>query len=156
VIVSGTVKLIDFGLSCQMSIASEERNTRVFTLANRPLELIYYQSIYSFEVDIWALGTVFLEIETGVIPFYWKLSNEEIRNIDGYSQGENCVIWAIAKLLGSPSKVDCYKDFPYSYKEGELSFVSNPSLKFILQQMLCYNPLARLSADEVVTLCQYL
>lgn len=82
IIVEGIAKLADFGLSLERSEDVPEKTTNVYTISNRPPELLYYNhSNYSYPADVWATGTVLLEIETEVLPFSYEYDEDPINGV---------------------------------------------------------------------------
>lgn len=162
IIVDGVAKLADFGMSYMVCLSDYDltkKGTNVFTLSNRPLELLYLRCNflpYTFEADIWALATVFLELETGIIPFYWGVDCCDLVKNE-FNFEENTIMWCISWIVGSPIGIECYDDFPYSsHKTGEYRFVRNSTLRVILPQMFLFEPKRRLTIDDLVILCPYL
>jgi serine/threonine protein kinase len=70
IIINGTAKLSDFGLSLEQADSVEHKIVDVYTFSYRPPEILYYErNNYSFPADVWATGAVLLEIETEVLAF---------------------------------------------------------------------------------------
>lgn len=65
----GIVKLADFGLSRYYEGKNEIYTNRMVTIWQRPLELCLGQHRYSYEIDIWGLGCIIVEVVTGEPPF---------------------------------------------------------------------------------------
>ena len=65
----GVVKLADFGLSRFYDGKDEIYTNRMVTIWQRPLELCLGQHRYSYEIDIWGLGCIIVEVITGEPPF---------------------------------------------------------------------------------------
>jgi hypothetical protein len=144
IISDGKLKIIDFGISflpCMSSPDKEKKWTGAYTVMYRPPELIFGKEDYSFPADIWAAGAVLLELEMGVLPFPYDARGPI------FGRG-GTVVWAIAKLLGSPEKEGIYKDFPYDLPPSNLSFVEDERMKEVLLGMLDYHPERRRTARE--------
>lgn len=100
IMVSGdTVKLSDFSLSRIATIPhfsytpedpkERERSGReARRLWYRPPELLYRKKMYSFEVDMWAVGCLFSEMALGEVLFNGESEIEQLLKI--------------FKLIGSP------------------------------------------------------
>jgi len=62
----GNVKLVDFGLSCEMGLGP--RTSLVGSPYWMPPEMIKNQP-YTYNVDIWSLGICILELFLGAVPY---------------------------------------------------------------------------------------
>jgi serine/threonine protein kinase len=158
VLVRGHIKIIDFGFAYPVCIGErEEKDVNMFALMQRPMELILdarrgRTSIYEFEVDIWALGAVFLEIETGVIPFNPTIPPilTDIEDSDLDVLLEKTTIWCISRILGSPK----YKDFPYDHGSEGLNCITDANVRVMIVNMLLYNSKKRITARNALDLLQ--
>lgn len=67
----GKVQITDFGLARILNPKNLKANytTRVVTLWYRAPELLLGFKNYSFSVDIWSMGCVFVELITGQVLF---------------------------------------------------------------------------------------
>lgn len=151
VLVGDRPKLIDYGLAYEMCLSTQDENSKssgVYSLFQRPPELLWAKSeMYAFEIDVWACAAAMLEIETGIIPFYWDL-NASVPGInDNYTSN---IIYAMSKILGSPEKVGIYKKFPLNQKFSGLLCVQDNVLRNILLDMLPYQPEERITLVEAV------
>ncbi len=76
---NGLLKLADFGLARYYAKRQNEDHTnRVITLWYRPLELLFGQTQYSGDVDMWGAGCIFLELFVRKPVFQ---GNDEIHQI---------------------------------------------------------------------------
>lgn len=83
------IKLADFGLS-KIGITerndSRMKNKNIFSLWYRPYEFLLPNESdylkYGAEVDMWAVGCVLIEMETGIVPFNGDNNKEMILKID--------------------------------------------------------------------------
>lgn len=174
ILVGGILKLADFGFALAFASHIKKKDTKVYTLSNRPPEILYANDDeYTFAADVWATGTVILEIETSVMPFYYWLENPEIiqwqtikftrtnqKKNPTYSpnydirHAKSSILWAAAKILGSPIQEPPYEKFPYDYPISDLKAVKNDTLRMIIMSMLEWQPADRISAKQALSLYQ--
>ncbi len=139
------VKLADFGLARAAGIPLRNYTTEIITLWYRAPELLLGTRHYDASVDVWSLACIITEICT-MTPLF--MGDSEIDQL-----------YKIFSILGTPDKhvweniVDFpnYKyDFPqYNYK-GLKSFFTDEKLEEVVNAMLVYNPLKRISAEEAL------
>merc|ERR1719491_312339 len=86
---SGKIALCDFGLARKYQLPLKKMTQTVITLWYRPPELLFGESMYGPEVDMWSIGCIFGEI----------LQKDAIMQ----GQGELDQIDRIFKLIGSPN-----------------------------------------------------
>lgn len=147
----GTIKLADFGLARGMSIPLRIRTKEVVTLWYRAPELLLGSNIYGPSVDIWSLGCIFYEMITKKVLF------------PGDSEIDQ--LFKIFQILGTPTKLQWeeitdlphYKpNFPQWSREtfdkllSDLNSSCNENISDILTKMLLYDPLCRISAQDVL------
>ena len=156
-------KLIDFGLSEFMVLTKNDtshRMSEVMTINYRPPELLLFDvdqdadiikkrreeyEGYTFGPDIWSVGVMLLEMETGVIAF--PLYNAKYKTevlADGtkfkYPLIADEVLLHITRLLGTPDNI---ADYPYNFPGTGLSVVTNTSSRNRILNMLQYDPKLR-------------
>ncbi|KAM0675558.1 TFIIH complex serine/threonine-protein kinase subunit kin28 [Gurleya vavrai] len=135
----GTLKIADFGLA--RSIDQCEMESNVVTRWYRAPELLFGCKLYTFAVDIWAVGCVFAELflRTPYFP-----AEDDFKQLD-----------CIFRALGTPTNSDWpghkklpnyveYPNYPKQPKEKLFSAVSSDALSF-MENMLKYDPAKRLT-----------
>lgn len=155
---SGKVALCDFGLARKYQIPHRALTQLVITLWYRPPELLFGETVYGPEVDMWSFGCVFGELLTkeGMIQ----------------GQGELDQIDKIFRLLGVPTDETWpeFKSLPnaqiFSFSkqsDNELldkfpinSFSCNQTYLDVngfnlLQELLMLNPKKRLCAKDALS-----
>lgn len=139
------IKLADFGLGRAASIPLRVYTSQIITLWYRPPELLLGQEYYDSSVDIWSLACIFIEIYTLVAPF---MGDSEIDQIH-----------KIFNILGTPSSDDWkgvenlpnFAKDPENNKRRDLkSIIDDPTLLSLVERMLLYNPMKRLTELEVL------
>lgn len=161
------VKLTDFGLSL-IAVPEEKLASKkfcgVYTSIYRSPELDvqimkYYKfdgdgmRYYSFEQDIWALGLMLLEMETGISPLLvhgfknitidvpaWITHNEAINSYKSY--------WAIWRLFGTFPKNSDYIDLGNSIRI-KTGFWAGDNLGDIVMRCLDYDGSKRPTARQL-------
>jgi serine/threonine protein kinase len=128
---SGTAKITDFGISVRYCLPLidkseyiESARTEPCTLPYRPIEHFNNELLFSFEVDIWATGIMFVEMETGCLPTSVKLSSGT--EIEG----------RIKQVFGK----DGYRD---------LECIEDDNFKQICKAMYSFDPMERPTANQV-------
>lgn len=124
IIVDGRAKIADFGRSLQGVLSDHDKSRReinVITEFYRPPELLFEpekHDQYAFEVDIWSLGCIILELETGLTAFESPSSLDLPVGSDFLSyllfekRRDKIVLEMITQVLGTPPP-DYYPNFPY-------------------------------------------
>jgi len=139
----GTLKLADFGLARAFSVPVRNFSHEVVTLWYRPPEVLMGHSNYSTPIDIWSVGCIFGEMNTGKPMFPGKNAKDELVRI--------------FKALGTPTPDDYpgivelpeWNDQLPQYPRPPFAQVV-PGLSVealeILKQFLDYDPAKRPSA----------
>jgi len=154
---SGKICLCDFGLARKYQLPRKAMTQTVITLWYRPIELLFGQSYYGPEVDIWSIGCIFGEL----------LKKEAMMQ----GQGELDQIDKIFKMIGSPNEEvwpdfaslpntsilrwknkespKIFKMFPVNSFSGGQSYL-DPNGFDLLQRLLTLDPKKRISADDAL------
>lgn len=74
-------QIADFGLSRTISVPSRAYSTHIVTLWYRAPELLLGRKSYAFEIDIWSLGCIFVEMVNGMSLFTGDSEIDQIRQI---------------------------------------------------------------------------
>lgn len=141
------IKLADFGISKSVTQPIKPMTHEVYTLHNRPPEILMNTPIYTFASDIWSLGCTIAEILTGKILFQGDCEIDQL--------------YKIFKTLGTPNEytwdgvnnLPGYKlTFP-NWKANDVNIIfpnlDASTIQFILS-MLQYDPLLRPDILEVL------
>lgn len=120
------IQIIDFGSSIFYDTGNIEKRSIINSLSYQPYQQIkdfkYFDlSSYSTGVDIWASGVIFLELETGVFPFYGDNTNQQCNRIN------------------------------FLVKQKKLSLIQDEKLRTLLLEMFHYEERKRISAKECLT-----
>lgn len=141
--------IADFGLSRSIlwTVGAEEYTPEICSLFYRPPEVVLGAKTYSFEIDLWAIGVMFIEMISGEYMF---LETSEI----GY-------LFKVFKLLGTPTtetwpgidQLKYYlKNFPKFMPKNLLDIypsLTTEALDFV-NSLIVYDPNARMSAIEAL------
>lgn len=142
IVVNGRAKIADFGLSIQCILSlwdNSPKQAEVLTLWYQPPEFLdknYARNFmqYSFEIDIWSLACVLLEIETGTAPFTGDDAEE--------------MLDAIGQVLGAAPEKD-YPTLAFEEVAAPLQCIDDEMVSETLLGMLQWKPKQRLTAEEV-------
>lgn len=132
----GTVKLCDFGLSCEVDRSTTLTNN-VVTLWYRTPELLLGSTQYDSSIDIWAMCCVVYEMMYKCVPF-WGENNSEISQLH-----------AICRVIGPPTDQDFEK-----MKTVRVDIPQLPQKKIsipkIFQNVFVYNVPSRPRATDLL------
>lgn len=169
-IVNGTIKITDFGLSLQQVLTYNDTSVKdvVGTPIYQAIELLtthnnvnnsrIFDSLvrYSFEIDIWSLAVTMIEIELGLRPFT-DLDIKD-RNNEGPQRVDiKVLLWCIFRVLGRPNTSVLNMDLHYSntnldsydYSDPDrLSLIDEP-LRSLILRMLDYDTRNRPTIDDI-------
>lgn len=142
IVIEGRAKIADFGLSTQCVISRHDDSPKqweVLTLWYRAPEMLDSDfkdeaTRYSFEIDIWSLACVLLELETGVAAFP--------------GDDEESTLEMIGQVLGA-SHAKYYPKLMFEEKEERLACIKDNVVRETLLEMLDWKPKKRLSANDV-------
>jgi serine/threonine protein kinase len=145
----GRLKLADFGLARAFCPPIRPLTHEVVTLWYRPPEILLGSQTYAPPVDVWAIGTIFVEMVTKRPLF------------PGDSEIDQ--LFKIFRLLGTPNEEvwpgvtqlqDWNKDFPLWKKKDYSPTVMNnldESGLDLLERFLMFSPKDRITAKEALT-----
>jgi serine/threonine protein kinase len=145
---NGCVKLADFGLARTYQIPLRPYTHEVVTLWYRAPEILLGTLEYSSALDVWSLGTVFLELLTKAPYFVGDSEIDQLYKIFRILGTPNETVWpGVSKLR------DYKKTFP-NWTPTDLNLKLhgiNPVGLDLLQKMLTYDPSARITAKEALS-----
>jgi len=148
IVVNGRAKIADFGLSYLNCLSHHDvvyKNPLVITVNYRPPELLLNGNDYmryAFEVDVWSLGCVMLEIETGAIPFLVDQRN--------YKTPLSQILNMVARIVGQPPSLPIYDGWkPKVVSDVNLQPIVEEKLLSVILRMLDYNPKTRTRMNAV-------
>ncbi|ELA41447.1 CMGC/CDK/CDK2 protein kinase [Vittaforma corneae ATCC 50505] len=139
------IKLGDFGLGRAASIPLRHYTSQIITLWYRPPELLLGYEYYDSSVDVWSLACIIVEMHT-MLPLF--MGDSEIDQL-----------YKIYGVLGIPtnSHWDGVESLPNYNKSmskikpiGLSSIINQRVLEQLIEKMLVYNPLRRITASEAL------
>jgi len=140
------LKIADFGLARAFSLPVPQYTHEVVTVWYRPLEILLGSKLYSIPVDMWGVGCILAEMATGSPLFA--------------GDSEIDTAFKIFQKLGTPTEAmwpglselpDFKTTFPKWQPKGWAN-IRNTSAQLggsgidVLEQLMLYNPSARISA----------
>jgi len=141
---NGTLKLIDFGLSCDYPSDFGELISQVVTVFYKAPELIYDSRQYGPAIDIWSVGCIMAELFLRK-PFLPGRNDEEelqyITNAFGPAVWPGC-----DKLKGFRKVLPSTEIRPLSFTFGALT----KDALDLLSKLMCLDPSKRITAAEAL------
>jgi len=144
---SRRLKLIDFGCA-KVLVKGQPNVSYICSRYYRAPELMFGATEYTCAVDMWSLGTIMVELLIGHLPFQGQDSTQQH-------------LVEIMKILGTPTERDlrqmratCSIDDlpklkPYPWERIFPSFTPPPAID-LARQLLCYDPMKRLTAEQAL------
>lgn len=139
------VKLGDFGLGRAASIPLRHYTTQIVTLWYRPPELLLGYEYYDSSVDVWSLACIIAEMDM-MMPLF--MGDSEIDQL-----------YKIYNILGTPtnehwggieSLPNYNKEMTKFKKKSFDTLISDKPLSLLIEKMLLYDPLKRITAQETL------
>lgn len=139
------IKLGDFGLGRAVSVPLRHYTSQIVTLWYRPPELLLGCKYYDSSVDIWSLACIIVEMNT-MVPLF--MGDSEVDQL-----------YKIYHVLGIPtedqwkgveSMPNYSKDVGNIKKKGLNGILNGRYLESMIEKMLVYDPLKRISAQEAL------
>jgi len=143
----GSLKLADFGLARAVCVPVRPYTHEVITLWYRAPEILLGATAYSTPVDIWSAGCIFAEMIAKRPLFPGDSEIDQIFRIFRTLGTPTDDIW-----LGCTSLPEFKASFP-QWKKVELNKIipnGDSQALDLLQRMLVYEPVQRISAKEAV------
>ena len=141
---SKTIKLADFGLARAIGIPIRAYTHEVITLWYRAPEILLGCQRYSLGVDIWSVGCIFAEMARGRPLFCGDSEIDQLFKIFRVLTTPNEQDWpGVTQFPDYKSNFPKWSDNKVKEKLGGLM---GPDALDLLQQMLIYDPVNRISA----------
>jgi len=143
---SGVIKICDFGLSRQASQVNKRYTPDTGTLWYRSPEILFGATNYTFPVDIWSAGCIFVEMLAG-----WPL-------FSGDSEIDQ--IFRICRTCGTPTEntwpgvttlPGFSPKFPnWNYRQLQIRNITDKNTLDMCRKIVVCNPSCRMSAKELL------
>ncbi|QDZ17652.1 CDK activating kinase [Chloropicon primus] len=147
----GQIKLADFGAGRIFGSPNDRKfTTQVFARWYRAPELLFDSQRYSSAVDMWAVGCVFAEL---MLRRPWLPGNNDLEQLSlifdalGTPTEEQ---WPGMKSLPTASQVVFKPIAPPSAASLRQLFRCDADAVDLLQQLLCFDPSRRISAEHAL------
>lgn len=144
----GRLKLADFGLARAFCPPIRPLTHEVVTLWYRPPEILLGSPTYAPPVDVWAIGTIFVEMVTKRPLFPGDSEIDQLYKIFRQLGTPNDTVWP-----GVSELEDYNKDFPTWYKTPFAKTVTDnleSSGLDLLEKILVYSPKDRITAKDAL------
>jgi serine/threonine protein kinase len=145
---NGHLKLADFGLARAFCPPIRPLTHEVVTLWYRPPEILLGSQTYAPPVDVWAIGTIFVEMVTKRPLFPGDSEIDQLFKIFRQLGTPNSSVWP-----GVENLPDWNPAFPMwkkvSYASNITNHLDRAGLE-LLESFLAYNPKSRISAKDSI------
>ncbi len=139
------IKLADFGLGRAASIPLRNYTSQIITLWYRPPELLLGHEYYDASVDVWSLACIFVELHTLMPLFMGDSEIDQLHKIFSILGTPDSDDWKGVELLPNFNKAST--NFK---KRGFKGLIKDGNLLHLVEKMLLYNPLGRITATEAL------
>ncbi|KAH8929583.1 Pkinase-domain-containing protein [Atractiella rhizophila] len=148
----GDVKIADFGLARFYQTGRKADYTnRVITQWYKPPELLFGETIYGAEVDMWSAGCIFLELWTRRAIFQGQDEIHQLTTIWEVMGTPSVETWPGLVQLPWYELIKPKAVLPNTLREKYASQVPEAAMQ-VAERMLEFDPLKRLSAGEALNL----
>ena len=144
----GVLKLADFGLARAFCPPIRPLTHEVVTLWYRPPEILLGSQTYAPPMDVWAIGTIFVEMVTKQPLFPGDSEIDELFKIFRQLGTPNEQVWP-----GVTALQDWNTGFPIWYKSNySRTFLDNTdhTALDLLERLLAYSPKDRITAKDAM------
>ncbi|GMH79556.1 hypothetical protein TrVE_jg4399 [Triparma verrucosa] len=143
----GRLKLADFGLARAFCPPIRPLTHEVVTLWYRPPEILLGSQTYAPPVDVWAIGTIFVEMVTKRPLFPGDSEIDQLFKIFRQLGTPNETLWP-----GCTSLQDWNSSFPQwpRLSVSKMASTLGPEGIDLLEKLLLYTPKDRISAKEAL------
>lgn len=138
-------KLGDFGLGRAASIPLRRYTFQIITLWYRPPELLLGYEYYDSSIDIWSLACIIAEMHIMLPLFMGDSEVDQLFKIYNILGVPNNSQWE-----GVESLPNYNKSMPKIKPTGLSSIIDNKQLRELIEKMLLYNPLKRITTTEAL------
>jgi len=142
------LKLADFGLARGFSVPVRSYSHEVVTLWYRAPEILMGSHTYSKPIDIWSIGCIFAEMQTGFTLFKGKNAGDQLERI--FISLGTPVIADYPEIVKLPQYDNVQQALPI-YQPTKLTKLVpgfTDEAYDLLKDMLLYNPLKRITAQK--------
>ncbi len=154
---SGKIALCDFGLARKYQLPLKKMTQTVITLWYRPIELLFGESIYGPEVDMWSIGCIFGELLKKEAMLQGQGELDQIDKIFKFLGSPTEEVWPGFKSLPNASVLrwknkgqpKIFETFPPNSFSGNQTYLDSNGFD-LLRSLLTLDPKKRLPADDAL------
>lgn len=144
---AGVIKVADFGLGRSFGVPVRIYTHEIVTLWYRAPEVLLGAQRYSCAVDIWSIGCIFSEMATRKPLFQGDSEIDQLFRMFRILKTPTDHIWpGVTSLPDYKPTFPCWTNFQLSAQVKNL----NEDGMDLLQQMLTYDPVHRISARRIL------
>lgn len=144
----GRLKLADFGLARAFCPPIRPLTHEVVTLWYRPPEILLGSQTYAPPVDVWAIGTIFVELVTKRPLFPGDSEIDQLFKIFRQLGTPTEEVWpGVTALQDWNASFPTWRKAPYS---KNVTDNLDPAGLDLLERLLMYNPVSRINAKEAL------
>ncbi|KAK9896592.1 Pkinase-domain-containing protein [Cystobasidium minutum MCA 4210] len=151
---NGDLKIADFGLAkfYDKRVRNDYTN-RVITLWYKPPELLFGETVYGPEVDMWSAGCIFLELFTKKPVFQGQDELHQLDVIFRYMGTPSTDTWPEVTSLPWYELVKPKHSAPSQFRETFAgTYLKSPLAIQLAEALLSFNPAKRPTAAEALTM----
>ncbi|GAB0099953.1 Cyclin-dependent kinase 1 [Sergentomyia squamirostris] len=143
----GIIKIADFGLGRSVGVPVRIYTHEIVTLWYRAPEILLGSKRYSCPVDIWSVGCIFAEMATRKPLFQGDSEIDQLFRMFRVLQTPTEEIWPGVTTL--PDYKATFPCWTVNHLTKQVKYLNDSGLD-LLQKMLTYNPIHRISAAKIL------
>lgn len=143
---NGELKIADFGLAREFADAGSKMTCQVITRWYRPPELLFGSRFYSGAVDMWSMGTIFVELILRVPFLAGETDFDQLKKTFHAMGTPTDQEWPGYKKLPDYHEVGTYPKNPWW---NMISSIGKEG-QDLAKELLRYDPAARLTAKQAL------
>ncbi|XP_037944703.1 cyclin-dependent kinase 1-like [Teleopsis dalmanni] len=143
----GTIKLADFGSGRCVGVPVRPYTNKIVTLWYRAPEILLGSPRYTFAVDIWSIGCIFVEMATGKPLINGDSEIDQLFRMFKTLETPTEIIWpGVSSLPNYKASFAMWSSYTLPAKLKNVNELGCDLIK----KMLIYDPIKRISAKDIL------